>query len=87
MVIDKGTIKMHVPSQKGPHPHWRYTTGADGEIDLNEFDDAKGDTTSYAKFLLEGKTLYLAVKRKERRLSTTRIGERRTSRWRALHRS
>ncbi len=65
VVIDKGTIKMHVPSQKGPHPHWRYTTGADGEIDLNEFDDAKGDTTSYAKFLLEGKTLYLAVNAKK----------------------
>ncbi len=65
VVIDKGTIKMHVPSQKGPHPHWRYTTGADGEIDLNEFDDAKRDTTSYAKFLLEGKTLYLAVNAKK----------------------
>lgn len=65
VVIDKGTIKMHVPSQKGPHPHWRYTTGADGEIDLNDFDDAKGDTTSYAKFLLEGKTLYLAVNAKK----------------------
>ncbi len=39
--------------------------GADGEIDLNEFDDAKGDTTSYAKFLLEGKTLYLAVNAKK----------------------
>jgi hypothetical protein len=64
-VIDKDTVKIHVPSQKGPHPHWRYTLVAEGEIDLCENDDAKGETTSRAKFSREGKTLYLALNAKK----------------------
>ncbi len=65
VVIDKDTVKMHVPSQKGPHPHWRYTLVAEGENDLCEIDDAKGETTSRAKYSLEGKTLYLALNAKK----------------------
>jgi serine/threonine protein kinase len=65
VVIDETSIKMHVPSQKGPHPHWRYTLVAEGEMDLREMDDAKGETTSRAKVSLDGKTLYLALNAKK----------------------
>jgi hypothetical protein len=65
VVIDKDTVKMHVPSQKGPHPHWRYALVTEGEIDLCEIDDAKGETTSRAKYSLEEKFLYLALNAKK----------------------
>lgn len=65
VVIDEHRLKMHVPSQKGPHPDWRYTLGAYGEIDLVEAEDAKGESNSRAKYSLEGTTLYLSLNAKK----------------------
>ncbi|MFN0054749.1 MAG: WD40 repeat domain-containing protein [Planctomycetales bacterium] len=65
VVIDEHRVKMHVPSQKGPHPDWRYTLGANGDLDLVDADDAKGESASRAKYSLKGKTLSLALNAKK----------------------
>ena len=65
VVIDEHRVKMHVPSQKGPHPDWRYTLGANGDIDLVDADDVKGESIVRAKYSLHGNTLYLALNAKK----------------------
>ena len=65
VVIDEHRVKMHVPSQKAPHPDWRYTLGANGDIDLVDADDVKGESIVRAKYSLQGNTLCLALNAKK----------------------
>ncbi len=65
VVIDEHRVKMHVPAQKGPHPDWRYTLGANGDIDLVDADDARAESNVRAKYSLKGNTLCLALNAKK----------------------
>ncbi len=60
VVIDEHRVKMQAPSLKGPHPDWRYTLGANGEIDFVDVDEVKGESIVRVKYSLQGNTLYLA---------------------------
>jgi hypothetical protein len=60
VVIDEHRIKMQAPSLKGRHPDWRYTLGANGEIDFVDVDELKGESIVRVKYSLQGNTLHLA---------------------------